>query len=355
LVNFRSNIIAALQQRGFRVVAVAPPGSHQAQLEQLGVEFHALDFSSAKVSPLHDMRLVLRYIALLRAIRPVAFLGFTIKPNIYGSLAAQALRIPVINNVSGLGTAFIRPGLIRRIATGLYRVAFRRSSTIFFQNDEDRREFISTGLVAEEQARLLPGSGVDLEQFMPAPAQAGKPFSFLLIARLVWDKGVREYVDAARLVKQTHSDVRFQILGFIDVDNRTAVPREILNAWVDEGIIEHLGSADDVRPYVREADCIVLPSYREGLPRSLLEASAMARPIVAADVPGVRDVVENGVTGLLCSVRSAQSLAEAMLVMIAKTPSERAKMGQAGRLRVERRFGIDEVTRRYLEAIDHAL
>jgi glycosyltransferase involved in cell wall biosynthesis len=156
-------------------------------------------------------------------------------------------------------------------------------------------------------------------------------------------------------VKQTHSDVRFQILGFIDVDNRTAVPREILNAWIDEGIIEHLGSADDVRSYVREADCIVLPSYREGLPRSLLEASAMARPIVAADVPGVRDVVDNGVTGLLCSVRSAESLADAMLAMIAKTPSERARMGRAGRLRVERRFGIGEVTRRYLEAIDDAL
>jgi glycosyltransferase involved in cell wall biosynthesis len=286
----------------------------------------------------------------------VAFLGFTIKPNIYGSLAARALGIATINNVSGLGTAFIRQGLVTRVASTLYRLALRGSATVFFQNDEDRRQFIDARLVAPRQARLLPGSGVDLDRFRPLALPAGDaPFTFLLVARLLWDKGVQEYVDAARSVRARHPDTRFQILGFTDVDNRTAVPRVTLDRWVGEGLIDYLGAADDVRPLIEAADCIVLPSYREGLPRSLLEASAMARPIVATDVPGVRDVVDDGVTGLLCAARSAPSLAEAMLAMIAMSPAERRAMGQAGRSRVEGGFGIGEVTRRYLEAIDDAM
>lgn len=355
LVNFRGNVISALRQQGFRVIAIAPRDAHSQQLEQMVDEYHALDFRSAGISPLHDGQLFLRYIALLRAIRPTVFLGFTIKPNIYGSLAARLLGIAVINNVSGLGTAFIKQGLITRIATGLYRQAFQRSATVFFQNDEDRQQFVAAKMVDLAQTRVLPGSGVDLERFTPTPLPADQPFCFLLIARLLWDKGVQEYIDAALIVKQQHPYARFQILGFADVDNRTAVPRATLNGWIGKGLVEHLNAADDVRPFIGHADCVVLPSYREGLPRSLLEASAMARPIVATDVPGVRDVVENGVTGLLCQVRSAESLAAAMLAMIALTREERSEMGQAGRRRVEREFDIEEVTRRYLEAIDDAL
>jgi glycosyltransferase involved in cell wall biosynthesis len=355
LVNFRMNIIVALQQQGFRVVAIAPRDAHHAQLEQSGVEFHALDFRSAGISPLHDGYLFLRYVGLLRAIRPAVFLGFTIKPNIYGSLAARLLGIPAINNVSGLGTAFIKQGLITRVVTQLYRQALRRSATVFFQNGEDREQFVAARMVDRAQSRLLPGSGVDLVRFTPTPLPAGQPFTFLLIARLLWDKGVQEYVDAARIVKRRHPDARFQILGFADVDNRTAVPRAALDEWIEEGLVEHLGAADDVRPSIAACDCVVLPSYREGLPRSLLEASAMARPIVATDVPGVRDVVEHRHTGLLCTVRSAPSLAEAMLEMIELRPAERSAMGQAGRALVERGFGIDRVTRLYLDAVEDAV
>ncbi len=264
------------------------------------------------------------------------------------------LGIPVINNVSGLGTAFVRQGLITRIATTLYRQALRRSATVFFQNDEDRAHFVAARIVDPARARLLPGSGVDLERFAPAPLPAGQPFVFLLIARLLWDKGVQEYVDAAVIVKQQHPDARFQILGFADVDNRTAVPRTTLDRWIGDGPLEYLGVTDDVRPHIIASDCVVLPSYREGLPRSLLEASAMARPIVATDVPGVRQVVDDGVTGLLCTVRSAESLAQVMLAMIAMPRDARRAMGQAGRVRVERDYAIAEVTRCYLAAIEDA-
>ena len=354
LVNFRGNIIAALIAEGYRVVAIAPRDGHTDQLVKMGVEFHALDFRSSAISPARDALLFARYLRLLGTIRPALFLGFTIKPNIYGSLAAQMLGIKVINNVSGLGTAFIKQGLITRIATNLYRQAFRRSATVFFQNDEDRGHFVAARIVDPAQARLLPGSGVDLERFAPAPLPERRPFVFLLVARLLWDKGVQEYVDAAAIVKRQYPESRFQILGFADVDNRTAVPRATLDRWVDEGLVEHLGTVDDVRPAVAAADCVVLPSYREGLPRSLLEASAMARPIVATDVPGIRDVVDDGVTGLLCRVRSGESLARALLAMIELPHEERRAMGQAGRARVARDYAIAEVTRLYLEAIEHA-
>ena len=351
LLNFRSNIILALIESGFRVVAVAPSDRYSEMLERMGVEFHALEFRSSAVSPAHDAWLFLRYWRLLRAIRPDAFLGFTIKPNVYGSLAARLLGIPAINNVSGLGTVFIQQSLITRIAIRLYREAFRHSSTVFFQNDDDRMSFIAARIVNPRQTKLLPGSGVDLARFVPSPLPAGQPFTFLLIARLLWDKGVKEYVEAARIVRNRHPDARFRILGSVDVDNRTAVPTLTLDGWVGEGLIEHLGSVDDVRPFIEEADCVVLPSYREGLPRSLLEASAMARPIVATNVPGVRDVVEHQVTGLLCQVRSGPALGEVMLAMIDLPPEKRQAMGRAGRSKVEREFAIGEVTRSYLDAV----
>jgi glycosyltransferase involved in cell wall biosynthesis len=354
LVNFRKNIISALQLAGYRVVALAPRDAHSGQLAAMGVTFVAVDFRSAAISPLHDAALCLRYLRLLRRYRPAAFLGFTIKPNVYGSLAARVLGIPVINNVSGLGTAFIKQGLITRVATALYRQAFRRSATVFFQNDEDRQQFVAAGMVDPARTALLPGSGVDLERFAPAPLPTGASFTFLLVARLLWDKGVQEYVDAAAIVRRRFPDTRFQILGAADVDNRTAVPRATLEAWIASGLVEHLGATDDVRPFVAAADCVVLPSYREGLPRSLLEASAMGRPIVATDVPGVRDAVDHEVTGLLCEVRSSAALAAAMIAMIERPIEKRRAMGLAGRAKVEASFGIERVTRLYLDAVERA-
>jgi glycosyltransferase involved in cell wall biosynthesis len=290
---------------------------------------------------------------MFRRLRPDVFLGFTIKPNIYGSLAAHVLGIKVINNVSGLGTAFIKQGLLTRIVTALYRLALRRSSTVFFQNREDLDLFVDGKMVRPDQARLVPGSGIDLARFQPAQSAPAAPaeFRFLLIARLLWDKGVQEYVDAARTIKAIEPKVRCQVLGFVDVDNRTAVPRPTLERWVAEGWIDYLGATNDVRTFIEQADCVVLPSYREGLPRTLLEGSAMGKPLVATDVPGVRDVIDDGETGYLCQVRSARSLADAMLKMVRLSPGERQEMGAAGRRKVNREFSQAIVIERYLAAL----
>ena len=234
--------------------------------------------------------------------------------------------------------------------TRLYRIAFRRSPVVFFQNGEDRQLFIERQIVREEQARVLPGSGVDLERFTPAPSVNG-PAVFLLIGRLLRDKGVVEFVEAARLLRSEMPNARFQLLGPIDEGNRTAISNAELDEWVRSGVIEHLGTSDDVRPFIGAATAVVLPSYREGMPRSLLEAAAMERPLIAADVPGCRDIVEDGVNGYLCAVRDADSLASAMRRLAQLPLAQRVAMGQAARREVQDRFSEELVVRAYLDVL----
>lgn len=353
IFNFRLNLVRALQQRGFRVVALAPPDDYSARLQELGITYVPIPMDKKGVSPSRDLLLLARYHRTLKRLKPDIFLGYTAKPNVYGSLAAQGLGIPVINNVSGLGTAFIKQGLLTRIVSGLYKLAFKRSSCVFFQNNEDRDMFLELGLVRPKAAKLLPGSGVDLERFNPggADSESMGALKFIMIARLLWDKGVGEFVEAARIVRQQEPDVRFQMLGFVDVANRTAVTRSQVDAWVEEGLIEYLGTSDDVRPFIQDSDCVVLPSYREGLPRTLLEAGAMAKPLITTDVPGCRQVVDDGVNGFLCKVRDPQSLADAMLKMIRSAPEERKRLGAAGRRKIETQYDERIAIGRYLDEI----
>jgi glycosyltransferase involved in cell wall biosynthesis len=357
IVNFRKGLIEALRDRGDTVVALAPKDEFSDGLREWGIEFVPIEMNQQGISPIEDFGLLARYRRHLRSIRPDIFLGYTIKPNIYGSIAAHSLGIPVINNVSGLGTAFLRRGWLTALATTLYKFAFRRSKTVFFQNADDQDLFLRERIVRPLQARLLPGSGIDLERFQPSAVKpaAAASFVFLFAGRLLWDKGVREYVEAARQVLAAHPEARFQILGFVDAPNRTAVSEGELRGWVEEGLVEYLGASDDVRPHFEAASCIVLPSYREGLPRVLLEGAATAKPLIATDVPGCRHVVEHGVNGLLCAAGDTSALASAMLRMIDLDGEERAEMGRQGRRRVEAEFDERLVIERYLRAIDAAV
>ena len=352
IANFRQGLIRAMRSAGYEPVVMAPKDpAAEARMAALGVQRIPVRIERSGRNPLADARLLLEYKRLLGKLRPAAYLGFTIKPNIYGSLAAASLGIPAIPNVSGLGTAFIRRGMLQQIVTRLYRVAFSRCPVVFFQNDEDRQLFVDRGIVEDRQARVLPGSGVDLEHFTPRPPTNGPP-AFLLVGRLLRDKGVREFVGAARALSPMLTGSRFQLLGPIDQANRTAITRAQLDDWVADGVVEYLGVTDDVRPYMAKATAVVLPSYREGLPRSLLEAAAMERPLIAADVPGCRDVVEDGVNGYLCDPRDSRSLASAMRRMAALSPAERLAMGQAGRRKVQEQFGEELVVQSYLDVLD---
>ena len=352
VLNFRRPIVAAMIADGHRVTVLAPRDDSVAALKSLGCKVLPLEMSVKGLNPLQDIKLIGHMRKVFRAQKPDAIFSYTIKNNTFGALAARPLGIPFIPNVTGLGTAFLSGGFLKRIAEGLYRRAFRNLGVIFFQNEDDRDLFLERRLVTQQQARLLPGSGIDLTHFAATDYAKNKDAPvFLMIARLLRDKGVLEYVAAARKVKSVHPRARFQLLGTVNAANRTAIDAAIVKSWQDEGVIEYLGTADDVRPHIAAAHCVVLPSYREGAPRTLIEAAAMARPLIATDVPGCRSVVEDGVNGFLCEVRSGESLAAACLAFLSLSLEEKTAMGRAGRVKMETEFDQAHVVQAYRDAI----
>ncbi len=356
LWNFRAGLIRALIRSGMEVVAVAPPDDMYAgKLELLGCRFEVMPMENMGTSPLQDLALLLRFRRLFVELKPDAFLGYTIKPNIYGSFAARICGVPVINNISGLGTAFLNGGWLNRVVGLLYAGSLHGSRHVFFQNPDDRQLFLERRLAVGARSSILPGSGVDLDWFSPASPEEqvqARPLRFLLIGRLLKDKGVVEYVEAARAVKVDYPETRFTILGFLDVDNRSAIDRETVDGWVDEGLIVYAGNAQDVRPHIANADCVVLPSYREGTPRTLLEAAAMGKPIIASDVPGCREVVDDGENGYLCKVKDARDLAQKCKQLILLPEESRSTMGRKSREMAINKYDEKIVINRYLEIIE---
>lgn len=354
--NFRRPIIAALLAEGHRVTILAPEDDSVGQLEEMGCRFLPLQMDSKGLHPLRDLALIRRLRRAFAAERPDLILSYTIKNNIYGALAARSLRIPFIPNVSGLGTAFLSGGALQFVAEMLYRAAFHSLPTVFFQNCEDRDLFVARRLVREQQTRVLPGSGIDLAHFAPADfPEVGAPPTFLMIGRLLRDKGVHEFVEAAGLVKAVHPKARFQLLGAVDSQNRTAIDRLAVDKWQESHGIEYLGTCDDVRNAIAEAHCVVLPSYREGAPRTLIEAAAMARPLIATDVAGCRSVVDDGVSGFLCTARSSEALANACLRFLKLPRATQIALGEAGRAKMEREFDQAHVVSAYRQAIAQGL
>ncbi len=354
IVNFRSGLIRALQADGWEVVTAAPPDEYVDRLRALGCRFIPLAMDNGGTNPVRDLALYRRFREVLRSERPDAFLGFTIKPNVYGSLAAHSLGIPTVNNIAGLGTAFIRKNWLTLVAERLYRFALRRSHRVLFQNDDDRQYFIVRRIVDAAQADRVPGSGIDLGEFAPHPVPPSGTddiIRFLFVGRVLRDKGVLEYVDAARRTRASGVKAEFQILGPVDAQNRTALSRVELDQWVSDGSVRYLGVADDVRPHVAAAHCIVLPSYREGVPRTLLEAASMGRPLIATRAPGCRDVVDDGVNGFLVDVANGEDLADKCMRFATISEDARSRMGAASRAKAEREFDERIVVRKYLECL----
>jgi glycosyltransferase involved in cell wall biosynthesis len=349
--NFRRPLVEALLADGHRVTVVAPEDDAVRDLTQMGCDFVPLTMSVQGLNPLKDLWLIARMRRIFSKAKPDVILSYTIKNNIFGALAAKTLGIPFFPNVTGLGTAFLSRTVLRLLVEGLYRAAFKSLPVIFFQNSDDRDLFVTSKMVRERQAALLPGSGIDLTHFAPAEFPEIGPPVFLMIARLLRDKGVYEFVEAARLVREKHPEATFQLLGAAGAKNRTAIDLDTVRDWQQSHGIVYLGTTTDVRKHIAAAHCIVLPSYREGAPRTLLEAASMARPLIATDVPGCRTVLENGSTGFLCRPRDAQSLATACLEFLELTPIAQKKMGLLGRVKMEREFCQSVVVGAYRKAL----
>jgi glycosyltransferase involved in cell wall biosynthesis len=350
--NFRMSLIHTLQAQGHEIHTIAPVDSYTIHLLENGCIHHPLRMDSRGANPIKDSALIFELYSHYKKIRPDIILHYTIKPNVYGTLAAALLGIPAVNNVCGLGTVFLKRGIISTVAKFLYRISFRHARKVFFQNPDDLNLFMEEKLVPEGITALIPGSGIDLNKFTPIPSQQNRKFTFLLISRLISDKGIFEFIEAVEKLKQEGIQASFQVLGAIDEEHKRGIKASIIQQWIDAGTIDYLGTTEDVRPYIHAADCVVLPSYREGTPRVLLEAASSARPIIATNVPGCKHVVEDQVNGLLCRLKDADDLAEKMRTMLTYTPEMRNTMGMKGREKVSAQFDESLVIKKYLNTLD---
>jgi glycosyltransferase involved in cell wall biosynthesis len=349
---YRRGLLRALTQSGAQVTVIAPRDRTFEPLAKMGCRCVELPVASKGTNPLDDLRTLLALFRQYRALKPGVVFHYTIKPNIYGSIAAWLARTPSVAVTTGLGYVFIQKSRVAKVAKRLYRFAFRFPREVWFLNRDDEAAFKDQDLLVHpERARLLHGEGVDLDDFPLTPLPGGETFAFVLIGRLLWDKGVGEYVEAARSLRARYPHVRFRLLGPVGVDNPSAISREQVAQWEREGVIEYLGETTDVRPFIADADCVVLPSYREGVPRTLMEASAMGRPTVATDVPGCREVVDDGVNGLLCAAQDAASLAASLERMLGFDTATRTAMAARGRKKIEKEFDERVVVQRYRELI----
>jgi len=351
--NFRMGLIKALQENGHEIVVIAPEDEYTPKLIDAGCSFQKVKMDSRGANPVKDMALIFELYRIYKNVNPDVVLHYTIKPNIYGTIAAYLRKIPAINNVCGLGTVFLQKSIVSKVASLMYKMSFRLPKKVLFQNENDQRLFVSNKLVKKEITDLVPGSGINLNAFKPQASKTkNKKFTFLLVSRLIHDKGVIEYIDAIKALKKEGVKAQFQILGATDVKHKRGISESIVREWIDTNTIEYLGKTDDVKTFINSADCVVLPSYREGTPRTLLEAASSEKPIVATDVPGCNSVVEHNYNGLLCKIKDSNDLASKMREMIFMSEDRRVMFGKNGRKKVEQEFDEKLVIDKYLEAIN---
>ena len=352
IYNFRMNFISKLLSQGHEVHTIAPVDEYTKYLVEAGCIHHKVTMDSRGANPVKDSALILELYFIYRRLRPDIILHFTIKPNVYGTLAAAALKIPVVNNVCGLGTVFLKNNLVSAIAILLYKISFRFAHKVFFQNPDDLNLFVHRKLVESSHADLVPGSGIDLERFSQIAYSRNAQFTFLMISRLITDKGVMEYIEAIRTLKKQGLNARFQLLGAMDPQHKRGIKEQVIREWINSGIVEYLGTTDDVRIFIRDADCIVLPSYREGTPRTLLEAASSGKPIIATDVPGCNNVVKHNYNGLLCNLKDTVDLAKRMTEMEALSDDELINFGTNSRKKAESEFDESLVINKYLHTLN---
>ena len=352
LFNFRLALARNIREEGADVLMLSPPGPYVEKIRETGFQWTRIDIARETVDPLEDIRTLLSFLHLYRRERPDLVHNFTVKPVIYGSIAGRLAGVhATVSSVTGLGYPFVNPGtraaVLRMLVLPLYRIALTApNSNVVFHNAADKEFFVKRRVVSEEIAFVIEGSGVDPEEFKPGPEPTGQPV-VLMASRMLWDKGVAEIIQAARILKARGVSASIILAGEPDSGYPASVPEIELRAWNQEGIVEWIGRRDDMPELMRQAHIVVLPSYGEGLPRVLLEASASGKAIVATDIPGCRAVVRRGVTGLLVPARDPHALADALENLIVDVELRR-RMGKAGREMVEERFTQSQINKQII-------
>lgn len=337
-------MIRAFVARGHRVILVSPNGPERPALEAMGIEFVALsNLRRRGLNPLRDLALLLELAKIYRQHKVDWAFHFTIKPVIYGSLAARWVGVKNICTLTGLGYTFLSGKKTNSLVRKLYQMAIRKADLVLFHNPDDRALFVDDGLCSAEQSSVVGGSGIRLEDFPLSPYSEAEPGRFLFAGRLLTDKGIREYVAAARVLRNTHPHYRFHVVGQIDEGNPAGIIREELEEWIAEGVIVYGGAVADIRPHLRKASVVVLPSYREGCPRVMLEAAATGRALLGTDVPGVREIVIDKQTGLRVPVESTDELADGMVRLMEGAEFSLESLGLSGRRLVADKFSEEAV------------
>ena len=343
--NFRGDLIKEIIAKGYEVVVTGPDQTDVDRITALGARFKEIPMNKTGTSIIGDLKYCKALYSFLKAEKPDVTLGYTVKPDTYGAIAASLAGVKNINSlVTGGGYTFTattaKAKVLGTIVRTLYRIGFRKANHVIFQNEDDLKEFTEKGLVKKEKSTFVNGSGINLDRFEPAPFPE-QP-TFFMLSRLLKSKGVQEYLEAAKIVKQKHPEARFLLLGKYEFTMQDALDKDYVEQYIKDGIIERFEETSDVRPYYTMSTVYVLPSYREGTPRTVLEAMAMGRPIITTDTQGCRGTVKDGITGFLVPVKDSQAVADKMLWFL-DHPEQIQKMGQESRKYAEEKFDVHKV------------
>lgn len=350
--NFRLGLIRRLKELGYDVSIIAPQDNFSAKLVAEGFNFYHIYTNNYGTNPLSDLKTLLQLRRIYSQNKFDFIFHYTIKPNIYGTLAARWCKIPSIAITTGLGRLFsFNNWIVKFLSIKLYQIAANYSQQVWFLNQSDLQSFIEKKIIGKEKVFLLPSEGINTQRFKKSESyykNSNRKLVFLFAGRIIWDKGVKEFVEAAKIIKEKFSNVEFQILGFIDPSNPNAVPYGQIQEWQKQEIISYLGETEDVRPYIDNCSCLVFPSfYNEGISRILLEAAAMSKPIITTDNVGCRDVVQDNVNGFICKIKDKDDLALKISQFIQLTPNEQDLMGLNGRKIILKKFSEDQILKIY--------
>lgn len=349
IYNFRKELVECLLSEGHQVIISSPYGERIDELVAMGCEYVEASIERRGINPIQELKLFSYYTKIMKRIKPDITLTFTIKPNIYGGMASKQLNIPYIANITGLGTAFEKKNFVQRLTIILYKIAFSKIHTIFFQNRDNMKVFTNNNIGVKKH-RLLPGSGVNLKDFQVLDYPSDNKIEFVFISRIMKEKGIDEYIEAAKYFTSTHSNVKFHICGFCEEKYE-----EKLKELENEGVIQYHGMVKDIRTILQQTHCTIHPTYHEGMSNVLLESAACGRPMIASNIPGCREIFDEGISGFGFEAKSANSLIDKTQKFIKLTSQEKINMGVAGRKKVVNEFSRQIVVDAYLEEINKIL
>lgn len=347
LYKFRKVLIQRLLDEGNDVFISLPQGTLIKNLENMGCQFIETPVDRRGINPITDLGLFLRYLKIIRNVKPDLIVTYTIKPNIYGGLASRILKVPYAANITGLGTAFQKEGFVKKLVIFLYKLSGRNAKVIFFENAQNQKVFLENGIIRENQSCLLKGAGIDLNEYpLTAYPRQSETIHFLFIGRIMKEKGIHELLEAAKSIKKEFPEIIFDIVGPMEDNYKNRI-----DTLVQDGIIRYHGYQEDVRPFLEQCHCFVLPSYHEGMANTLLEAGAMGRPLITSRIHGCMEAVEEGKNGYLAKAEDENELEDRIRMFLRLPYEEKKKMGQASREWMETEFDKEKVVEKTVEEL----